>query len=170
MQKARIQHILLLTAFLPGASLVSEAQIKNLHHSSHKIPDSLVNSRQVRGVTVRYVDEKHMREGWNVFSHQPGRFIYVDYKNAAVRGYYVSDTTGRVMAGIFFLQDTSYYHCSESICGCTGDKNCDSLFGSAACKEDLVCVGSTCMCTRPVTLPDQMKKSAKSPDGVFPGN
>lgn len=170
MQKTFLLRFLLIPIFLLGASLTSEAQIKNLHRSSHKIPDSLVKSRQVQGITVKYVDDKHMREGWNVFSHQPGRFIYVDYKNAAVRGYYVSDTTGRVNAGIFFRQGTTYYHCSESICGCTGDKNCDSLFLSSECKEDLVCVGSTCMCTRTVTIPDQIKKPAKSPDGVFPNN
>lgn len=135
------------------------AQIKNLHPHSNKIPDSLVVNKVIGAATVRYVDEKYMKEGWNVFSHLPGRFTYVDFKNGIVRGFYVSDTSGRVLAGIFFGQGPGSYQCTMSVCGCKGDKECETLFLAAECKDDLVCVGNTCMCTRPYDLKEVMKKS-----------
>lgn len=134
-------------------------QIKNLHPHSQKIPDSLVSNKLIGNATIKYVDEKNMKEGWNVFSHLPGRFTYVDIKNGIVRGFYVSDTSGRVLAGIFFGQGPGSYQCTMSVCGCKGDKECETLFLAAECKDDLVCVGNTCMCTRPYDSKEIMKKS-----------
>lgn len=134
------------------------AQIKNLHPHSHKIPDSLVTDKVIGKASVRYVDEKYMKEGWNVFSHQPGRFIYVDYKNGVVRGFYTSDTSGKVMAGIFFGQGPSSYQCTLTVCGCRGDKECETLFSSDECRENLVCVGNTCLCTRPYDSKEALNK------------
>jgi hypothetical protein len=136
-----------------------QAQIKNLHPHSHKIPDSLVTNKLIGNTAIKYVDEKHMKEGWNVFSHQSGRFTYVDFKNGIVRGFYVSDTSGRVLAGIFFGQGPSSYQCTMSVCGCKGDKECETLFLAAECKDDLVCVGNTCMCTRPYDTKEVLKNS-----------
>ena len=136
----------------------ASAQIKNLHPHSNKIPDSLVVNKVIGAATVRYVDEKYMKEGWNVFSHQPGRFIYVDYKNGVVRGFYTSDTSGKVMAGIFFGHGLSSYQCTLTVCGCRGDKECEILFSSDECKENLICVGNTCMCTRPYDAKEELLK------------
>lgn len=145
----------------------ASAQIKNLHPHSNKIPDSLVVNKLIGPATVRYVDEKYMKEGWNVFSHQPGRFIYVDYKNGVVRGFYTSDTSGKVMAGIFFGQGSSSYQCTPPVCGCRGAKECEALFSSDECKENLICVGNTCMCTRPYDAKEEIKdmNKIKSPNG-----
>lgn len=145
----------------------AHAQIKNLHPHSNKIPDSLVVNKLIGPATVRYVDEKYMKEGWNVFSHQPGRFIYVDYKNGVVRGFYTSDTSGKVMAGIFFGHGLSSYQCTLTVCGCRGDKECEILFSSDECKDNLVCVGNTCMCTRPYDAKEEIKdmNKIKSPNG-----
>lgn len=144
-----------LALLLQGA----QAQIKTLHDIAHKIPDSLVSNKLIGNATIKYVDEKNMKEGWNVFSHLPGRFTYVDFKNGIVRGFYVSDTSGRVLAGIFFRQGPGSYQCTMSVCGCKGDKECETLFLAAECKDDLVCVGNTCMCTRPYDSKEIMKKS-----------
>lgn len=134
-------------------------QIKNLHPHSQKIPDSLVSNKLIGNATIKYVDEKNMKEGWNVFSHLPGRFTYIDFKNGIVRGFYVSDTSGRVLAGIFFGQGPGSFQCTMSVCGCKGEKECETLFLAAECKDDLVCVGNTCMCTRPYDSKEIMKKS-----------
>jgi hypothetical protein len=143
------------------------AQIKNLHRQSNKISDSLVINKLIGNTAIKHVDEKNMKEGWNVFSHQPGRFIYVDYKNGVVRGFYTSDTSGKVMAGIFFGQGSSSYQCTVPVCGCRGDKECETLFSSDECKENLVCIGKTCMCTRPYDTKEVIKdmNKVKSPKG-----
>ena len=153
----QITFIICTLMFINVQSLYS--QIKNLHPHSHKIPDSLVTNKLIGNTAIKHVDEKYMKEGWNVFSHQPGRFIYVDFKNGIVRGYYVSDTSSRVLAGIFFGHGPGSYRCTMPVCGCKGDKECETLFLAAECKDDFVCVGNTCMCTRPYDTKEVLKNS-----------
>lgn len=53
--------------------------------------------------TVKSVDEKYFKEGWNVFHPEPGKFMYIDYKSNVVRGFLLSDTTGIVRSSVFLV-------------------------------------------------------------------
>jgi hypothetical protein len=127
------------------------AQIKNLHGVSNIIPDSLVKEKSVGGITVKFLQEKYLKEGWNEFSHKPGGFVYISYKSEKIRAYYLSDTTAAVLAGAFFSADTQSIdeNCFGGSCFCNAEKNCAALFTANKEKSDIVCVGNSCFFTRP---------------------
>jgi hypothetical protein len=129
----------------------ADGQIKNLHDVSNIIPDSLVKEKSVGGITVRFLQEKYLKEGWNEFSHKPGGFVYINYKLKKIRGYYISDTTAAVLAGALFSTETQSFdeNCFGVSCFCVDEKNCAALFTANKEKSDIVCVGYSCFFTRP---------------------
>ncbi|OSZ81246.1 hypothetical protein CAP36_08425 [Chitinophagaceae bacterium IBVUCB2] len=126
------------------------AQVKNIHRVSNKIPDSLVMEKIIGVDTVKSVDEKYFKEGWNVFHLAPGKFMYIDYKSNVVRGFLLSDTSGIVRGAAFFSDDKSVpFWCAISQCSCKGLKECEGMFAAGECKYNKVCIGNTCFCTKP---------------------
>ena len=130
------------------------AQVKNIHRYSNKIPDSLVTEKITGVDTIKSVEEKYFKEGWNVFQLHPGIYMYIDYKSNVVRGFLLSDTTGMVRASVFFPDDKPVPGwCTLSLCGCKGEKECAAMFADGECKYNKVCIGNTCFCTKPYELP-----------------
>ena len=135
------------------------AQVKNIHRFSNKIPDSLVMQKIIGTDTVKSVDEKYFKEGWNVFHPEPGKFMYIDYKSNVVRGFLLSDTTGIVRSSVFFGNDKAVpFWCTLSLCSCKGEKECADLFASGECRYNKVCIGNACFCTKPYQLPNSRIK------------
>ena len=130
------------------------AQVKNIHPYSNKISDGLVIEKIIGIDTVKTVEEKYFKEGWNVFQLHPGKYMYIDYKSNVVRGFLLSDTTGMVRASVFFTDDKPVPGwCTLSLCGCKGEKECAAMFAAGECKSNKVCIGNTCFCTKPYEIP-----------------
>lgn len=139
--------------FLLSVASTLDAQVKNIHPGSNKIPDSLVTKKIIGTDTVQSVEEKYFKEGWNVFLLSPVKYMYIDYKSNVVRGFLLSDTTGIVRSSVFFSDDKAVpFWCIISQCSCKGAKECEALFASGECQYNKVCIGNTCFCTKPYLL------------------
>ena len=78
--KTRLAAIFILLFTCSGIN----AQITNLHRTANKIADSLVVEKIIGTDTVKYVNQKYCKEGWNVFNLTSVKYVYVDYKSNVV--------------------------------------------------------------------------------------
>lgn len=135
------------------------AQIRNLHRTANKIADSLVVEKIIGTDTVKYVDQKYCKEGWNVFNLTSVKYVYVDYKSNIVRGILLSDTSGIVRSGVYFQNDSTLsYNCIFTQCSCKGEIESFRMFEAKVCESNKLCIGNTCFGTRPYEFPKFKKR------------
>ena len=153
--KTRLPALLILLFIYSGTN----AQIKNLHRTANKIADSLVVEKIIGTDTVKYVDQKYCKEGWNVFNLTSVKYVYVDYKSNVVRGILLSDTSGLVRSGVYFQNESTLsYTCIFGQCSCKGEIECFKMFEAKECKYNKLCIGNTCFGTRPYEIPKLKKR------------
>jgi len=153
--KTRLPALLILLFIYSGTN----AQIKNLHRTANKIADSLIIEKIIGTDTVKYVDQKYCKEGWNVFNLTSVKYVYVDYKSNVVRGILLSDTSGIVHSGFYFENDsTSSYNCTFAQCSCKGEIECFKMFEAKVSEYNKLCIGNTCFGTRPYEFPKFKKR------------
>lgn len=142
------------------------AQIKNLHDKAHKIPDSLLQQKIIGTDTVIYIPESMLKEKYNVAGLKDEKFLYIEYKNGYVRGITIGDTAGRILTSVMFQKQLYEEKGLEfSTCYCVGKESCEEMFSKKGWPNDKICVGNTCIATRPFNPKEELKKLKEQKKG-----
>lgn len=131
----------------------THAQIKNLNNQAHKIPDSLVEQKIIGTDTVTYIAESLLKEKYNLVTLSSGRFLCIEYKYGQVRGILIGDDKGLVNIQVAYQQKPNEnVSFNPAACSCVGVKSCEEMFDKRLCKDNKICVGNICICTRPYDM------------------
>lgn len=96
--------------------------------------------------TIYKVSIQNLKSGVNYLTLKNGDKIYVEVVKRKVKTFTISKADGTLIGVVKPGNGVLEFNCSENVCSCIGDADCNRMFSTNVCGPVAVCVGNACAC------------------------